>query len=578
MPILDIEDNQLTLSASDRLTDLIRALPGWRYDYKAAIWKAPLSPLTVDACWSTFKSHLETTDAIFQYMSVTYAANAYLSSVVVGLEKLEIPDELIEGLWGPQVAGVNFLAIAQHAYLCDEMGAGKTAQVLRGLRLANIRKGNSYPALVVCNKSAMLNWPEEAASWDPKVAVFVATGTKAAKEKVIAEAAAFDGDAILVINWESLEKHSRLAPYPGLAMTDKEKEPGSLNKIPFRSVIADEAHKAKGHKSKRTRALWQIAHQPQVVNRWAVTGTPLTGEYEDLWALGHFVDPAAFPARTKFMQRYTIQTVNYHGGLITHGWNPEHEEELMRHFKARFLRRTKRDMRGDDYKGKLPSITRLVPMEGKQGTTYRKFKKDSLADIDGQVLASTSALDLRIRLNQFAAGTPVIEEVDGFMKVVALQKPSNKVDALLDILSESGSEQVVVFAESRLLIDLCAKELDKGKITYGQITGSQSTFERQAAINSFASNELRVMLCTYAAGSESINLNSAHILVRLQWTDNFVHWQQAPDRLDRGTQDKYVQIIDVVSQDSAEYKIHQNIDAKGQIAQTILDDPEFLLK
>ena len=274
------------------------------------------------------------------------------------------------------------------------------------------------------------------------------------------------------------------------------------------------------------------------------------------------------------MARYTIQTVGYHGGLETHGWNPAHEEELMSYFKTRFLRRTKRDMRGVDYLGKLPPTVRTVPMVGKQKTAYNRMKKDMIADVDGAVFTAGSDVELHLRLGQFSAGTPKIEEVDGEMRITALQKPSCKLDTLMDILTEAGDQQIVVFAESRLLLKLVASELNDKGYSYGAIHGDIGGLERQASVESFQAGNLQVMLCMYAAGSESINLNSAHHLVRLQWTNNYVHWKQAPDRLDRGEQNHWVQITDVVTEGAAEWVIHQNIDDKGKLART-LEDPDF---
>lgn len=580
--LLDIQEGQLALICNDRLNDLAKQIPGYRYHKQSDTWRAPLSPLTVNATWSVFQGRVEVSASVTDYMNEWSNEEAVLSAISEGVFRDGMPDGIAEGLWPPQIDGAGFLATAKLAYLADDMGAGKTAQALRALRL-QVKMGlDPYPALVVCNKSAIWNWPDEIEKWTPEANVFVVDGTTPQREKIIAAAREAER-AILVINWEALHtsgkghKHTRLAAYGGLALTDIQKEDGSLNGGWLRTVIADEAHKAKKWKATRTRALWAIGHGDRVVNRWAITGTPLTGEYEDLWSIGHFVDPDAFPLKTRFMQRYTVQSVGYHGGLITHGWDPSTEGELMDYFKARFIRRTKRDMRGDAYLGKLPPITRKVKMVGKQRTAYNRMKKDMLAEVDGEVFVAGSDMELYIRLGQFSAGTPKIEEVDGVMAITALQKPSCKLNALMDILMEAGDEQVVVFAQSRLLLELVETELadKKNKYTFGSIHGGASALERQASVEAFQQGDLQIMLCSYAAGSESINLNSAHIMVRLQHTYNYTHWKQAPDRLDRGEQTDYVQIIDVLTEGSAEHKVWEALDDKGRLEQSLFRDPNF---
>lgn len=580
--ILDHQDGKLVLVCSDRLIDLVKQVPGYKFDYKEDNWKAPASPLTVNATWEVFQGVVDPTSDLLAYMEKVKHNSFTWGRIAAGEYRED--DDGNEDLWLPQRDGVQFLSHVKLAYLCDEMGAGKTAQSLRALEnQAEFESDSPFPALVVCNKSAMHNWPDEVDKWTPDIKVYVIDGTTKKREELIAEArteSEAGQNVVIVINWEALHtsgtgrKHTRLAAYGGLALSDIQKTDGSLNGGWIKSVIADEAHKAKSWRSTRTRALWSVAHEPQVINRWAITGTPLTGAYEDLWAIGHFVDPDSFPLKTKFMDRYTVQTVGYHGGLVTHGWNPAHEEELMSYFKTRFLRRTKRDMRGSDYLGKLPPVVRTVRMEGKQKTAYNRMKKEMLAEDEGAVFAAGSDVELHIRLGQFSAGTPVIEDVEGVMRITGLQKPSCKLNALMEILAEAGDQQLVVFSESRLLLTLVASELSDKGYTYGEIHGNIGGLERQASVEAFQAGNLQLMLCSYAAGAESINLNSAHHLVRLQWTNNYVHWKQAPDRLDRGDQNHWIQITDIVTEGAAEHVIHENIDAKGKLARS-LDDPDF---
>jgi hypothetical protein len=76
---------------------------------------------------------------------------------------------------------------------------------------------------------------------------------------------------------------------PGCSRTSCEVHKRELNGGWVRTVIADEAHKAKDPKAKQTRALWAVGQE--ATYRWPMTGTPVAVQPEDLWALLHFVDP-----------------------------------------------------------------------------------------------------------------------------------------------------------------------------------------------------------------------------------------------------------------------------------------------
>ncbi len=140
----------------------------------------------------------------------------------------------------------------------------------------------------------------------------------------------------------------------------------------------------------------------------------------------------------------------------------------------------------------MPPQVREVEMETKQRKAYDLLKKElTLPSEDGgEPLLVKNPLELATRLVQAAAGVPMLEEhnlEDGttVVKVVALGLPSAKWSAMLDILADTKGEPIVVFAESRLLIDLIAGQLEKTKVSYVRITGAEApglTNSRQVSL------------------------------------------------------------------------------------------------
>jgi SNF2 family DNA or RNA helicase len=130
-----------------------------------------------------------------------------------------------------------------------------------------------------------------------------------------------------------------------------------------------------------------------------------------------------------------------------------------------------------------------------------------------------------------------------------LASPSNKVEAMMEILEEMGNEPLVVFANSRQLIELAATAVKDAKISYGLLVGGQNMDEREAVKESFQNGHIRVVLCTISAGGIGITLTRSSTALFLQRSWSMIENKQAEDRVHRiGSEihDK-IHIIDIVS-------------------------------
>jgi SNF2 family DNA or RNA helicase len=279
-----------------------------------------------------------------------------------------------------------------------------------------------------------------------------------------------------------------------------------------------------------------------------------------------------YPRKTQWFDRYvSYKTLPGRDYPVILGFEPSHEEEMLKWFDPYMLRRTKAEII-PSYQGKLPVRTIEVEMGGVQKKAYKQMQEHMLVRGEDGILAAPSPIEQLLRLNQFAAATPEVTEVDGEMKVTALKTPSCKAAALLEVLEELGTAPAVVFAESRLLIDLMAEVLEKAEISYISITGGQDSLQRKANIDKFQGGNARVALCTYGAGAESITLNRADTVIRLQRSYNFVSDTQAPDRVDRGERTVPVQVIDIVTQGTTEAAVHTRVGEKAELFQQVVRD------
>ena len=567
----DPETMRLTVQAPSRLADVLGRLPGLRVDAEAGAWAGPVTAANMIAVASEVGK--------LPGFTPTERASGLMAAIKSQRNRIDgakagtlVGAHYDDRLYDYQTIGVWMLLERQRMLLGDEMGTGKTVMALAAAR----KVGGA--TLVVSPNSMKHRWAREAAVWFPEARTFVVHGTAKQKEAIIAEAyeAHEAGESALVsTNWESLRTLSRVAGYGSQKLTDKEREAGPLNRIGWRTVIADEAHRAKDPNSKQTRALWAVAQGAQY--RWALTGTPTLNTPGDLWAIGRFYDPESFgTSRHKWHNRY-VAYIETNWGPKDIGLNMLKEPEFTSWFDMNFIRRTTSDvltlppLRGGLLSEDSVLDVRELELTAKQKSAYNKMVKDMIVAIDGGILVATDPLALLTRLSQIASATPVISS-DG--EVVALDAPSNKIDAVMEILDEMDEDrQVVVFAQSRKLIELLAGKLTAKGIESIQITGAVDPGVRDVYIQRFQAGEARVALATLAAGGTGIDLYAADTAVFMQRGYSFGDSLQAEARVYRNGQDaERVHIIDLVSRDTVDEVVIEVLQSKGEMAEQVLRD------
>lgn len=561
--------------------DLLLSIPGARFNGKLNQFIAPRSWPVCLAARGVFGDKLSLSNDV-----VEWATDYREKKVDPGLTKRA----LLTGEGDPKLreyqrAGVDYLATMRKAMLFDPMGTGKTVQAIMTLdRL--IQDGEDvFPALVICPNAMKLTWADELAKWLPKASVGVITGTIANKRKVIAQ----DHD-VYIINWESLRTLSRLdgkvsriklrrcaVCEPTLAaqtnpQTRCEWCKKELNQIAWRTIIADEAHRAKDKDSKQTRALCAL-RTTETEFLYPMTGTPISDNPADLWPLLHFIDPASYTSSVKFIERYCDTWTDYWGAMSILGVNRTHAAEFYSAIDP-FFRRVPKELVLPDLPEKQYSIRR-VQMESKQAKAYEDIRKKSIALLESGVLVTVGALPTDKRLFQLASSYLEVDDAGD----VKLANPSCKVTALMELLSES-EDSTIVFAESRQLIVLAAAALDSAKISYGLIVGGQTDGQRQAVMRQFQAGDIRVVLSTIKAGGTGITLTKASTVVFLQLTWSAAEMLQAEDRAHRiGSEHQAIQIIDIITAGTCEEAMHEVVrKTKPENIEDVLRDKSLIQK
>lgn len=581
--------------------------------------------LVPGAKWREAHGHweLNLTWASCKQLRALFGDNLYLDDTVIdwGTQELEnriqpcmaVRDQLNPGVPYPgifdkrmypyQVAGAMFLALAGKAILSDPPGAGKTCTAISAAKSLN-----ALPALVIAPKSTLVSWGREVEMWWPGTPIYVVDGDKKTRQKTILQA--LDNPGFVIINWESVWRHSRLAPYGSMRLSEEHRTEKELNHVPFRLVIADEAHRMANAQSIQTRAVWHLGDSPAVEYRWALTGTPLTNQIDTLWPILRYINKEEWPSRVSYIDRYALtRVVPWGSGTEVIGLNPANEEEFQEIFQPRFRRMPK-----EVILPQLPPIQRtrrFLEMSEVQRRCYEEMMEDMVAETEsGELLIAANPAVRMLRMVQFSsAAVDVIErnmvpnlepsdqnqsepsdtraltdeELVGTGEFHArLVDPSNKLDALMDDLPDliEAEESVIVFAVSRQLIEMAEKRLNDKKIKYAVIKGNQKASFRQQQIDDFQNKKVPVILVVIAAGGVGITLTTGRIAIFLQRSWSFIDNHQAEGRLHRiGSEiHEAVEIIDYISRGTADEVVVQVAEGKEISLEQIVRDREAVIK
>lgn len=577
MPHAERRDDVIAVTTKWTEKELVKQIPGARWDKNASVWTTPLSWAACLQLRGIFGQDLVVGDELAKWSMDEYTKRV-VPATQLRSEINRVSDELYDPkLYDFQTAGAEFMRIGGSVLLGDDMGMGKTPQILAVLKALTSLGEEAFPALVICPNSVKPGWVKQATMWHIDCNPYVITGSAKQRRDIIAEAAK-DPKALVIVNIESVRLFSRLAPYgstalkacrecrphgeEGLRTSQCETHQKELNNFGFKTVICDEAHRVKEPSSKQTRAVWAVGHDPSVKLRLALTGTPLANHVGDLWSIMHFLEPAEYPTKSKFVDRYALLAWNAFGSMDIVGVNPQTKDEFFKILDSRF-RRTPKQL----VLHQLPKVVRTireVEMVPKQKKAYDELAKTLITRLEsGQIMVSKNNLVNATRLLQLSSSyceaewiaDPQPEDPNHMKCLVTLTEPSPKLDEMEDAWEDLGGKPVVIAAMSRQLIELAANRFRKRKIPFGMIVGGVNDFERQLAIKRFQDGYSPIMLMTIQAGGTGVDgLQVADTLFCLQRSWSMIDNIQLDGRVDRIGSEIHdsITIVDFVTKDSIE--------------------------
>lgn len=468
-----------------------------------------------------------------------------------------------------QRAGVEFMVEREHTILADDMGGGKTAQALTVVAEAELTKPAIFEkcddrVLVIAPNSVLRHWRKELKKW-PGVAadqVTIVDGKTVKKRQEQLD----EGKPWVLVNWEKLQKRVKLV--------GDSKNKGPLQKIKWKAVIADEAHRAKNHDSQQGMALSRLRAPIQI----AASGTPVMNNPGELYSLLRWLRPEQYTSYWAFYYNYTEFYKGYEGRDVVIG--VKNADDLRFELSDKMVRRTKREIHPDIPEPHDP-IYYECAMTGEQRKLYEAAEKDfwleiaqESPEIAKEALESDDPLEvLKLRIPNAATRTVRLRQIATSPAVLGGPDSSGKLNEVVATVTASGVETPwVLFAWYQPSVELTAARLREAGIDARFFHGGSSEAEERAEMAAaFQDEEFPVIVASIGAGGVGIDLFRAqHVgFVEEDWVPGIN--QQAVDRLDRKGQLGHVQPHVFRSEDSVDTgTIAPKLSTKKLITETIL--------
>jgi SNF2 family DNA or RNA helicase len=177
-----------------------------------------------------------------------------------------------------QVEGVSWLVhLFDHhvnAILADEVGLGKTLQIIAFLAFLKEQRRIPGPHLIAMPGSVLATWKDEFAKWLPGCTAICYYGKRGPRRNLFENVIARTEFEVLLTPYSILEKDAEL-----------------LATVAWRVIVFDEGHRLKNPKAN----VYKLVDDVYCADfRIIATATPFQNDIEELWSLLYLIAPHAF--------------------------------------------------------------------------------------------------------------------------------------------------------------------------------------------------------------------------------------------------------------------------------------------
>ncbi len=400
------------------------------------------------------------------------------------------------------------------------MGLGKTVQAVAAARIL-VRTHRAESVLVVVPASLTVQWRRAFREWAPELRTSTVAG--AANERAW--------------KWRT-PAHVYIVSYETLRADFTENPQSPPRRRIWDLVVLDEAQKIKNREAEVSRECKRLQRH----RAWALTGTPLENDVDDLASICEFVTP--------WSEGETVLRLEPGEAL------------LERHHRLQ-LRRKKADVLPQ-----LPPKTVsevVLQLAKRQRETYGDAEKNGVRYLRelGQTARITHVLELIQRLKQIC----------NFCSVSGESAKLDDIEERLATLVAEGHRALLFSQYTDSDYGVAAVEERLSRFQPLAYTGALSTAARDRVIQTFKTHpEHKLLVLSLRAGGQGLNLQQASYVFHFDrwWNPAMEH--QAEDRSHRFGQTLPVTVYKYVCEDTIEERIDGILRKKQALFEQLVDD------
>lgn len=425
-----------------------------------------------------------------------------------------------------------------------DMGAGKTAITLHAIvelfRLGYIRR-----AIVVAPRAvADSTWRQEAELWPDtkRLRVLTLRGTPQQRK----EQAATPADVYCIGRDALAEKGARkgcIASADLLALASRPEDT---------LLVVDEASSIKNPSSSRFRAL--------AFFRWGrvieLTGTPTPQSLADVWAQVYLLDRGEALGKTISAFRRQYMRKRFFGGF-----------EMIEGAEPVILSK----IRPLIYRIEAPppcEVTHrdvLTPMSESEQEAYEAFKREMVAELEGETIEAVSAGALTSKLAAWASGGQYHTDDEGRREV--LRPHRHKREALTELFSTLEPNFLCLYWFTFSIDDIKAAAKAAG------LRFALFDSKEPKVVEDWNAGKIDVLAAHPQSAGMGLNLQQGghrEIWVTLPWSSEL--WLQTIARLARRGQTETVEIVRLITPGTIDERIADVLGGKIDVQKLVLDE------
>jgi len=440
-----------------------------------------------------------------------------------------------------------------------EMGTGKTKVAIDNISML-YDKGKINGALIIAPKGVYKNWYSEelpthlAKHVEHKTVLWQATINK--KQQKLLDTLFEPGEDlhILIMNVEAFSTQK------GVEFA------GKFLNCHNTFMAIDESTTIKNPGAKRTKNIVGLGKYAKF--RRIMTGSPVTKSPLDLFKQCEFLDEFLLDHSSyyTFRTRYAIMRKAHFNGrsveIVVGYKNLGELSDKLKPFSYRVLKDDCLDL------PKKTFMKRTITLSAEQDKVYKQMKQMALAQLNGKVITTASALTQLMRLHQITCGH--FKADDGSTQVVK----NNRLSELIELLEEVEGKAVIwahYQYDVQTIIDAIKKK--HGDDSVVDYYGKTPNEERQDNIKKFQSDpKCRFLVGTPSTGGYGITLTAANTMIYYSNGYDLEKRQQSEARIDRIGQKKPMTYIDIICEDTVDERIVKALRKKINIASEILGE------